>query len=140
MKWLKSTTSKAYTACGKIIPAMSNPPVAVNESDYQQMTSMAVIKSLIKTGGIIVLDKYTEHQNISDAATQRLQALTAENERLADNERALEARATDAEQKLAELQAKYAELETEANQKIASLASDLEKAQKKASAKGKEDK
>lgn len=143
MKWLKSTSSKAYTACGYTIPAMAHEPVAVNEDTYQQMMNMAVIKSLVKTGGIIVLDKYTAKANISDAATQRLQTLTSENAHLADRNRELEnklatlenspektrakdvkaaeARASTAEAELAEWKLKYAQLEAEANAKIAEL-------------------
>lgn len=142
MKWLKSTTSKSYTALGKIIPASTSAPLAVDEATYKKISDMAVIKSLINNGGILVLDKYTDMSGSTDAQTQRLQMLTAENSKLADRIRELESKQTDAEEaptkkevkaaqkaqaeaeaKLAELEAKYAALEKEANEKIAELSS-----------------
>ena len=143
MKWLKSTNDKEYVACGKIIPAVTKAPIGVPESDMKKLMDMAVIKSLIATGGIIVLDKYTDTKVSGDAAIQKLQVLSTENAKLADRIRELEAdaeapskkelkaaeqrasdaeqRASDAETKLAELQTKYAELEKEANEKLAAL-------------------
>lgn len=141
MKWLKSTTDKAYTAQGHTIPASTSAPVGLNESVYESITNMPVIKSLIATGGIIVLDRFTGTPP-KDAAAQKLQTLASENARLADRVRELEkAGATDpkalskaekakavaekakedTEKKLAELQAKYEALEAEANAKIAEL-------------------
>lgn len=146
MKWLKSTSDKEYTACGHIIPAVFKEPIAVNEADYKKITDMAVIKSLIATGGIIVLDHYTSQNVTGDAAKQKLQVLTTENARLSDRIRELEAqsaasdakavsakklksaedRASNAEHALAALQAKYEALEKEANEKIAELSKDAE--------------
>ena len=140
MKWLKSTSDKEYTACGHIIPAVFKEPIAVNEADYKKITDMAVIKSLIATGGIIALDHYTSQNVTGDAAKQKLQVLTTENARLSDRIRELEAqsaasakklksaedRATNAEHALAALQAKYEALEKEANEKIAELSKDAE--------------
>lgn len=140
MKWLKSTTSKSYTALGKIIPANTSAPLAVDEATYKKITDMAVIKSLIANGGILALDKYTDMSKVGDAQTQRLQTLTAENAKLADRIRELEANQqpaeeaptkkevkaaqkaqADAEAKLAELQAQYDALKAEAEAKIAEL-------------------
>ena len=136
MKYLKSTTDKSYTAEGKIIPAISQSPLAVTEEVYNKITSMSVIKSLIKTGGILVLDKYSEPVS-SDAATARLRTLTSENARLQKELKELKTTATEsatvkqvkaaqkaqaaAEAELAELKEKYAALEKEANEKIAEL-------------------
>lgn len=137
MKWLKSTTSKSYTALGKIIPASTSAPLAVDEATYKKILDMAVIKSLINNGGILVLDKYTDMSTSADTQTQRLQTLTAENSKLADRIRELEAeaeeapakkevkaaqaKAKEAEDKLAELQAQYDALKAEAEAKIAEL-------------------
>lgn len=135
MKWLKSTTSKSYTAAGKVIPAMSQAPAAVSEDVYSQIASMAVIQSLIKTGGIIVLDKYSETGQTSDAKLEKIRVLSTENENLRAKVAQLEAAAkepsteqSEAEIKLAELEAKYAQLQDEANQKISYLTSELEAA------------
>lgn len=140
MKWLKSTTSKSYTALGKIIPANTSAPLAVDEATYSKIVEMAVIKSLVKTGQIIVLEKYTEEPNkAADARDARIQLLASENERLADRVRELEnaapaeepatnkevkaakAEAKKANDALAELQAQYDALKAEAEAKIAEL-------------------
>ena len=140
MKWLKSTTDKAYTAQGVVIPPSSKAPLAVNEEAYKKITSMPVIKSLINSGGLLVLQKYTAVPSV-DAQTRTLQTLQAENSKLADRIRELEAKTpestanneaveaaqkaqSDAEAKLAELQAKYEALEKEANEKIAALSAE----------------
>ena len=135
MKWLKSTTSKSYTAEGKTIPAMNQTPLAVSDELFDRIAKMAVIKSLIKTGGIIVLDKYTEAGVSSDAKLEKIRTLSTENENLRAKVAQLEAAAkepstetSEAEIKLAELEAKYAQLEAEANQKISELATELEEA------------
>lgn len=136
MKWLKSTNNKEYTACGKVIPAINKAPLAVSEAVYNDIMAMAVIKSLVKTGGIIILDKYTADNVSGDAAVQKLQALSTENARLSDRIRELESkseapskkeikdaekRAVAAEKELEAMKAKYAALEAEANAKIAEL-------------------
>lgn len=140
MKWLKSTTNKSYTAQGHTIPGVNSAPLAVDEATYSKITEMAVIKSLVKTGQIIVLEKYTEEPNkAADARDARIQLLASENERLADRVRELEnaapaeepatnkevkaakAEAKKANDALAELQAQYDALKAEAEAKIAEL-------------------
>lgn len=144
MKWLKSTTDKAYTAQGRVIPPSTQKPLAVNEDVYKKITEMPVIKSLIRNGGILVLDKYTDVSPNVTEQTRALQTLQAENSKLADRIRELEAQpkadtkssskalktaqaeAEEAKAKLAELEAKYAALEKEANEKIAELSASKE--------------
>lgn len=136
MKWLKSTTDKSYTAQGKIIPPSNSAPLAVSDTVFESITSMKVIASLIKTGGIIVLDKYSDPQ--ADSSEQlKLQQLQSENTRLADKVRALESSQPSTE--VAEKAAKFDELKAEAEQTIAAkdaeierLRADLAKAKKSA--------
>ena len=59
MKWLKSTTQKTWTIQGKTIPACTTPHndyLILNDSDYATISDIPVIKSLIKSNAIIVLD------------------------------------------------------------------------------------
>lgn len=59
MKWLKSTTQKTWIADGKKIPACITPNndyLVLDDSAYANMIKSPVIQSLIKAGGILVLD------------------------------------------------------------------------------------
>lgn len=123
MKWLKSTTDKSYTAQGKIIPSSNSAPLAVSDTVFESITSMKVIASLIKTGGIIVLDKYRDPQ--ADSSEQRkLQQLQSENTRLADKVRELEASkpSTEVEEKAA----KFDELKAEAEQALSAKDTEID--------------
>lgn len=124
MKWLKSTTDKSYTAQGKIIPSSNAAPLAVSDSLYESIASMKVITSLIKTGGIIVLDKYNDPQ-VSSSEQFKLQQLQTENTKLNDRIRELEASQTPTE--VAEKAARFDELKAEAEQTIASKDAEIEK-------------
>ena len=58
MKWLKSTSQKAWTVMGKVIPPCLTPDnryLEVDNSTYTSISSVPVIKSLIKAGDILVL-------------------------------------------------------------------------------------
>ena len=60
MKWLKSTTQKTWTVNGKIIPACVTPHndyLNVEDSEYAVMSKVPVVASLIKAGGILVLNE-----------------------------------------------------------------------------------
>lgn len=139
MKWLRSTTVKSYVAHGYVIPAYNKEPVAVPNDAYQKISAMSVIKSLVKTGNIVVYDNY-KAKSTDAADMQDVQNLRIENARLADQLREKEAALAnagaaptksevkaakkaqaEAEAKLAELQARYDALEKEANDKIAEL-------------------
>ena len=124
MKWLKSTTDKSYTAQGKIIPPSNSAPLAVSDSVFESITSMKVIASLIKTGGIIVLDKYSDPQ-VNSAEQHKLQLLQTENTKLNDRIRELEATQPSAE--VVEKAAKFDELKAEAEQAIAAKDTEIEK-------------
>lgn len=124
MKWLKSTTDKAYTAQGKIIPSSNSAPLAVSDSLYESIASMKVIASLIKTGGIIVLDKYSDPQ-VSSSEQLKLQQLQTENTKLNDRIRELEASQTPAE--VTEKAAQFDALKAEAEQTIATKDAEIER-------------
>lgn len=115
MKWLKSTTDKSYTAQGKVIPPATQAPLAVTEDVYTKITGMAVIQSLIKTGGIIVLEKYTDPTSVSN---NKLAVLKEENTKLQAQVKALEASEAKAK--------KFDELKAEAEQAIASKDAEIE--------------
>lgn len=58
MKWLKSTTQKAWTVQGKVIPPCVTPDnryLVIEDSEYATISKFAVVASLIKAGDIIVL-------------------------------------------------------------------------------------
>lgn len=81
MKWLKSTTQKSYMLDGHLIPQC-----ITKDNDYLSLTDAAydtflqncpVIKSLIKSGAILVTDKepQTASQQVSHLTTERAQLL-----------------------------------------------------------------
>lgn len=73
MKYLKSTTQKTYTFNGQHVPACvtkDNEVLALNDPAYKEFTKSAVVKALISSGAIIVLDKAPE------SATQQVKTLT----------------------------------------------------------------
>lgn len=58
MKYLKSTTLKAYTVNGKTIPANTDKKcLVVEDNEYFEISNKRVIKALIDAGGILVSDK-----------------------------------------------------------------------------------
>ena len=115
MKWLKSTTDKSYTAQGKVIPPATHAPLAVSEDVYTKITGMAVIQSLIKTGGIIVLEKYTDPTSVSN---NKRAVLKEENTKLQAHIKELEAGAEKAKQ--------FDALKAEAEQTIADKDAEIE--------------
>lgn len=144
MRWIRSTTSKSYTALGLTIPAYTQEPLQVEEAVHNKLMAMPVLKSLLASGGIVVLDAYTSPKAMADAQLTKLQSLTEENAKLADKVRELEQ--TSESDKLKEAKAKfkaekealeaqleaqkaqleeqkklYAELEKEAQEKLAAL-------------------
>lgn len=82
MKWLKSTTQKTWTVNGKVIPACVTPHndyLVVDDSEYTVITGTPVIKSLIKAGGILVLNEEpAELKNSVSSLQGSNAALTAE--------------------------------------------------------------
>lgn len=95
MKWLKSTTQKTWTVNGKIIPACVTPHndyLVLNESVFNEIKAIPVIKSLIKAGGILVLsEEPAELKNSVDALQGNNAALTAQVTQLQEQLKAKEA-------------------------------------------------
>lgn len=94
MKYLKSTTQKAYTVKGYTIPKCITPKndyLILNDSEYSEIEKIPVIKSLIKAGGIFISDK---EPSDSIKNIENLEATNAQ----------LIARATKLEAKLKELE------------------------------------
>ena len=94
MKYLKSTTQKAYIVKGYTIPKCITPKndyLILNDSEYSEIEKIPVIKSLIKAGGIFISDK---EPSDSIKNIENLEATNAQ----------LIARATELEAKLKELE------------------------------------
>nr|DAQ07677.1 MAG TPA: hypothetical protein [Caudoviricetes sp.] len=94
MKYLKSTTQKAYTVKGYTIPKCITPKndyLILNDSEYSEIEKIPVIKSLIKAGGIFISDK---EPSDSIKSIENLETTNAQ----------LIARATELEAKLKELE------------------------------------
>ena len=94
MKYLKSTTQKAYTVKGYTIPKCITPKndyLILNDSEYSEIEKIPVIKSLIKAGGIFISDK---EPSDSIKNIENLEATNAQHI----------ARATELEAKLKELE------------------------------------
>lgn len=159
MKWLKSTTQKSWVAsCNNrqiIIPqneTADNRWLSLGDDEFAEISSLPVIASLIKAGGIMVLDQEPEELKNSipalqvsntqlkaelDAAKERITALEAQ---LKDtNSIDIEAirdevrRQCEVEkqQALEEAQQKYQQLEAEATQALADKDAEITKLEKK---------
>lgn len=92
MKYLKSTSQKAYTVNGKVIPACITPgnkTLEVDDSEWFQISSQPVIASLIKAGDILVLD---EDPNVKEdiVARDQVAELKAQNTALEEKIKRLE--------------------------------------------------
>lgn len=124
-RWLKSTTQKAYTVQGKVIPSCvtsDNKWLKMTESEYSEIKRMPVISSLIKAGGILVTVKEPEELKNSVEGLKGSNAeLIAINTQLQEELKALKAGAGDDKATKKELEAfqKEAKKELEAFQKEA---------------------
>ena len=77
MKWLRTTSSREYIIRGKKVPnSLSGGYLEVEDSDYMAMCESPVLKSLVKTGGIIVHDRKPSDIKMSN------EELIRENEKL----------------------------------------------------------
>ena len=71
MKWLKSTTNKSWTALGKTIQGANGNWLQVTENDWVSLSNNPVIKSLMKAGGILVLDHAPAEETTSVSLAQQ---------------------------------------------------------------------
>lgn len=122
-RWLKSTTQKAYTVQGKVIPpcvTSDNKWLKMTESEYSEIKRMPVIASLIKAGGILVTVKEPEELKNSVEGLKGSNAeLIAINTQLQEEIKALKSGASDdseIKRELADLK-KEAKAELQAKQK-----------------------
>ena len=122
MKYLKSTTQKAYTVKGKVIPACITPgnkTLAVDDSEWFQISAQPVIASLIKAGDILAMDEDPNMKEDIEARSQ-VAELKAQNTVLEERIKQLEQQQPGRKAVSAELQAlteKNEEL-TKANEKL----------------------
>lgn len=113
MKWLKSTSQKAWTVMGKVIPPCLTPDnryLEVDNSTYTSISSVPVIKSLIKAGDILVLSEEPAELKNSLSSLQSNNAVlktqvTQLQEELKEKEQYLEAARLDIEKIKEEAQA-----------------------------------
>lgn len=102
MRWLKSTTQKAWQVAvsGKplVIPPCDTPDhkyLQVTDNEYNSIIGSTVIKSLVKTGGIMVLDQEpAELKNSVEALQGSNASLVAKNLELERRIKELEASLT----------------------------------------------
>ena len=148
MKWLKSTTQKEWTIQGKTIPACVTPHndyLVLNDSDYATISDIPVIKSLIKSNAIIVLDhEPAELKNSVEALqgsnaelTARIKQLETELASKPDVEAIKAQAAAEKEAALKELDDKASAIIAEKDARIAELEAQLSK--KKAAKKADEE-
>lgn len=134
MKYLKSTSQKAYTVNGKVIPACITPgnkTLEVDDSEWFQISSQPVIASLIKAGDILVLD---EDPNVKEdiVARDQVAELKAQNTELTERIKQLEqqgnrkASREDGSKEIAILKAENEKL-AEANEKLATEFTEFKK-------------
>lgn len=129
MKWLKSTTQKAYQYNGKTIPpcvTKNNAFLGVTNDEFNEMNKSAVIKALIGAGAIMVTDvePSTPTQQVSSLTKEKAD-LIRKNTELEEKLKALDNAVAKSE--FDTLQVKYNDLEKEAKDKIAVLTAELNK-------------
>lgn len=148
MKWLKSTTQKEWTIQGKTIPACVTPHndyLVLNDSDYATISDIPVIKSLIKSNAIIVLDHEPSElknsveslQGSNAELTARIKQLEAELAAKPDVEAIKAQAAAEKDAALKELDEKASAIIAEKDARIAELEAQL--AKKKAAKKADEE-
>ena len=140
MKYVKSTTQKSYVVQGKVIPpcvTARNQTLAVEDSEWFQISSQPVIAALIHSGDLLVLDEDPNVKEDTEARSQ-LAELTAKNTELEEKIKLLESQAGTtrgsnneieaAKTEAAEWKQKYEELQKQAVKELQDSQADLEKA------------
>lgn len=91
MKYIKSTTQKSYVVQGKIIPPCITPrnqTLAVDDSEWYQISTQPVIAALIHSGDLLVLDEDPNVREDKEARDQ-VAVLKAQNTALEEELRQL---------------------------------------------------
>jgi len=105
MKYLKSTSQKAYTVNGKVIPACITPgnkTLEVDDSEWFQISTQPVIASLIKSGDILAMDEDPNVREDIDARNQ-VAELKAQNTELTERIKQLEQQGQQGDRKAAKM-------------------------------------
>lgn len=115
MKYVKSTSQKAYTIKGRVIPRCITPKnelLELDDSEWFEISQQPVIKSLVASGDILVLN---EDPNLREdtGAKDQIAALKA---RVTELEAAQDKKASDVD-----WEQKFRELQKEALEKINAL-------------------
>lgn len=77
MKWLRTTSSRQYVIGGKQIPnSLTGEYLEITDGEYVKMAESPVLKSLVKTGGVVVHDRRPSDIKVSNEELMR------ENEKL----------------------------------------------------------
>lgn len=140
MKYIKSTTQKSYVIQGKIIPPCVTPrnqTLAVDDSEWYQISTQPVIAALINSGDLLVLDEDPNVREDKEARDQ-VAVLKAQNTALEEELRKLKGTSSaDA----VDWKKKYEDLQQEAVTELQKLKeeNDQLKAGKKEAAKDEED-
>lgn len=151
MKYLRSTTGKAYTISGQTVPNYKGEMLALSDGDYDTLSKNKVVKSLIDAGAIFVTDKApTDPTKQAQQLTNKNAQLILENTKLQEKLAAAEAKlanaGTDEESVKAAIakqkeedEAAIQSIVSEKDAKIAELEAQLAAASKKSSSKKKAD-
>jgi len=91
-KWLRTTSSRSYVFGGKVIPnSLSGDYLELTDDDYLKMSDNPVLKSLVKTGGVVVHSRKPADVKVSN------EELLRENEKLRAELKAAKAPVQDTE-------------------------------------------
>ena len=130
MKYLKSTSQKAYTVNGKVIPACITPgnkTLEVDDSEWFQISTQPVIASLIKSGDILAMDEDPNVREDIDARNQ-VAELKAQNTELTERIKQLEQQGDRKAAKMANADLKAANSDlTAENEKLKAELEELKK-------------
>lgn len=131
MRWVRSTTSKAWTAGGKVIPSFSDRKpefLAIEDNEWEKIASLPVIAALIRHGDIYVTDE-APAQLVNDAqvVTSELAQLRMKNSELQEKLKATQAQLDANGQSTANNEA-YEKLKAEAIQELKEMQAKLDAA------------
>lgn len=128
MRWLKSTTQKAYQFDGKTIPrcvTKGNEYLALSDHDYNELLKNNVVKSLVNAGAILVTDKepLTPTTQVSNLTKEKAD-LIRRNTELQEKLNAMSDSVPKSE--LDAMKVKYADLEKEAQEALQKLQAEID--------------
>lgn len=140
MKYIKSTTQKSYVVQGKVIPPCVTPrnqTLALDDSEWFQVSSQPVIAALIHSGDLLVLDEDPNTREDTEARSQ-VAELKAQNTQLEAKLKELQA-AVKPSTEQEDWKAKYEELQKEAVEELQKLKEENEQLRASQTSKEKDD-